>query len=216
MWKDEKDRIIKKLRNTGCVFAEEEADVLLSSTKSHFDFTQMVDQRVSGLPLEYVVGWAEFCGLQIQIDRGVFVPRKRTEFLVHEAISLVETGATVVDICCGSGALSVAVCSALETFQLYAVDVDRDAVKCARQNVLPLGGHVNEGDLYDALPEYLLGKVDLLIVNAPYVPTSEINLLPFEAWIHEAQIALTEELMVLLFIDELLQMQAAGLLLVVI
>ncbi|WP_211227724.1 putative protein N(5)-glutamine methyltransferase [Shimazuella kribbensis] len=187
---EQKNMIVEKLRDAGCVFAEEEADILLSTAKNNVHLITMVDQRVSGMPLEYVVGWAEFCGLKIQIDKGVFVPRKRTEFLVQKAITLVRSGATVVDLCCGSGALGVAVCSTLESFQLYAADIDRNAIICARRNVQPLGGQVYEGDLYHALPEYLFGQVDLLIVNAPYVPTNEIDLLPSEARIHEAQVAL--------------------------
>ena len=68
----------------------------------------MVDQRAAGLPIEHVLGWAEFCDLRIAVDPGVFVPRHRTEFLARQASALARPGAIVVDLCCGSGALGAA------------------------------------------------------------------------------------------------------------
>ncbi len=68
----------------------------------------MVDRRAAGLPLEIVLGWVEFCGLRIAVDPGVFVPRRRTEFLAYQAATLLQPGAVVVDLCCGSGAVGAA------------------------------------------------------------------------------------------------------------
>ncbi len=150
----------------------------------------MVDRRVAGLPLEHVIGWAEFCGLKIAVDPGVFVPRHRTEFLVRQAAALAQSGAVVVDLCCGSGAVGTALAAALERIELYATDIDPAAVRCARNNVIPANGHVYEGDLYEPLPAFLQGRVDILVANAPYVPTEAIRLLPPEARIHESLVAL--------------------------
>ncbi len=83
------DPIVVRLRAAGCVFAEDEAELLIGAATSPTDLLTMVDQRVSGLPLEYILGWAEFCGLRIAVEPGVFVPRQRTAFLVSEALSLV-------------------------------------------------------------------------------------------------------------------------------
>lgn len=150
----------------------------------------MVDHRVAGLPLEHVIGWAEFCGLKIAVDPGVFVPRHRTEFLVRQATALAQSGAVVVDLCCGSGAVGTALAAALERIELYATDIDPAAVRCARRNVTSVSGHVYEGDLYEPLPAILRGRVDILVANAPYVPTEAIRLLPPEARIHESPVAL--------------------------
>lgn len=150
----------------------------------------MVDHRVAGLPLEHVIGWAEFCGLKIALDPGVFVPRHRTEFLVRQATALAQSGAVVVDLCCGSGAVGTALAAALERIELYATDIDPAAVRCARRNVTSVSGHVYEGDLYEPLPAILRGRVDILVANAPYVPTEAIRLLPPEARIHESPVAL--------------------------
>ena len=143
----------------------------------------MVERRVAGEPLEVVVGWAEFCGLRIEIDPGVFVPRRRTELLVREAARLapIRAPSVVLDLCCGSGALGVALAHLLPSVELYAADVEPAAVRCARRNVATVGGQVFEGDLDEPLPASLRGRVDLLVANVPYVPTDDIALMPPEA-----------------------------------
>src|SRR6266567_7401730 len=81
--------IVARLRAAGCVFAEDEARLLLAEARTPAGLADMVDRRVAGQPLEHVLGWAEFCGLRMAVDPGVFVPRRRTEFLVHQAAALV-------------------------------------------------------------------------------------------------------------------------------
>ncbi|MFC3979568.1 putative protein N(5)-glutamine methyltransferase [Streptosporangium jomthongense] len=200
------------LRAAGCVFAEDEAELLVSAARAPEELALMVERRAHGLPLEHVLGWAEFCGLRIDVDPGVFVPRRRTEFLVRQAIGLARGGpAVVVDLCCGSGALGAALATALGTapttvsgtvsgtapgtalgvaVELHAVDIDPAAVRCARRNLAAVGGRVHEGDLYDPLPAGLRGRVGLLVASPPYVPTEAIRLLPAEARVHEPMVAL--------------------------
>ncbi|MEC0229501.1 putative protein N(5)-glutamine methyltransferase [Paenibacillus alba] len=182
--------IVNRLRAAGCVFAEDEADLLISTCGTPAELAAMIESRVAGSPLEHVIGWAEFCGLRIAVDSGVFVPRHRTEFLVRQAADLARSSTTVVDMCCGSGALGVALVAALDWSELHAVDIDPAAVRCARRNVTGVGGYVYEGDLFKPLPPRLQGRVDILIANTPYVPTESIKLLPQEARIHEARVAL--------------------------
>ncbi len=155
----------------------------------------MLARRVAGEPLEQVLGWAEFCGLRIRVAPGVFVPRRRTAVLVELATAIASNLAVdpnrrpvVVDLCCGTGAIGVAIADALPGVELHAADVDPDAVACARLNVTM--GQVHEGDLYEALPEDLRGRIDVLVANAPYVPTDEIRLMPPEARLHEHHVAL--------------------------
>ena len=188
--------IVSRLRAAGCVFAEDEARLLISEARTQADLAAMVKRRAAGLPLEQVVGWAEFCGLRISVDLGVFVPRRRTEFLVRQAASLAEAAGpvrpvtVVVDLCCGSGAVGAALAAALGRVELHAVDIDPAAVACARRNVAPAGGHVYQGDLYQPLPGTLRGRVDVLVANPPYVPAAEVALLPPEARAHEPRVAL--------------------------
>jgi release factor glutamine methyltransferase len=196
--------IVTRLRAAGCVFAEDEARLLVSAARTPADLDAMVDQRVAGAPLEHVIGWAEFCGLRITVGARVFVPRRRTEFLVRQAVDLVRPAASpagpapasgqrqvvAVDLCCGSGAVGAALAAALGQIELHATDVDPAAVACARRNVAAAGGQVYQGDLYEPLPARLRGRVDILAANVPYVPTEEIGLLPPEARVHEPRVAL--------------------------
>ncbi|MEA1010635.1 putative protein N(5)-glutamine methyltransferase [Bacillus cereus] len=182
--------IINKLWSAGCVFAAEETRLLISEARTPEELKKMVEMRVDGLPLEYVVGYAEFCGLRIEVDRGVFVPRQRTEFLVHQAKALSRSNDIVIDLCCGSGAVGVALAATLGRVELYSVDIDPIAVQCASRNVTDFGGHVFEGDLYNSLPLSLKGHVNTLVANVPYVPTEAIKLLPQEARLHESKVAL--------------------------
>ena len=184
------DHIVARLRAAGCVFAEEEADLLTSTAQTPDDLAAMVEQRAAGLPLEHVLGWAELCGLRIAVDPGVFVPRRRTEFLARQAAALAPKHAVVVDMCCGSGAVGAALAASVSLAELYAVDLDPAAVRCAQRNLAAAGGHVHEGDLYEALPASLRGRVDILVANAPYVPTDAISLMPVEARVYEPRVAL--------------------------
>jgi release factor glutamine methyltransferase len=192
--------IVERLRAAGCVFAEDEARLLVSAAPTPAELAAMVERRAAGLPLEHVLGWAEFCGLRVAVDPGVFVPRRRTEFLVRQAAQVagvagVSGGSTasvpvVVDLCCGSGAVGMALAAALGPLELHAADIDPAAVRCARRNLAPSGGRVYEGDLDRPLPARLRGHVDVMVANAPYVPTGKVRLLPAEARDHEPRAAL--------------------------
>ncbi|NEK93064.1 putative protein N(5)-glutamine methyltransferase [Modestobacter muralis] len=181
--------VVARLRAAGCVFAEDEAELLLAAAPTAAVLDGLVARRVAGEPLEQVLGWAEFCGQRFAVEPGVFVPRRRTELLVRAAVQGARPGAVVLDLCCGVGAVGAAVATALGPVELHAADVDPAAVRCARRN-LAGRGTVHEGDLFAPLPAGLAGRVDVLVVNAPYVPTDAIALMPPEARDHEARAAL--------------------------
>lgn len=175
------DALVARLRAAGSVFAEEEARLLAQSTDSPDELERLIERRVAGQPLEYILGWVEFFGLRLSIDEGVFVPRRRTQFLVREAIAHAASGATVLDLCCGCGAVGIAISSAIDGAELYAADIDAAAVANTRRNFEIFGGSVFQGDLFEPLPDALHGKVNILAANVPYVPTKAIALLPPEA-----------------------------------
>jgi release factor glutamine methyltransferase len=193
------DELVARLRAAGCVLAEEEAALLVAGAPSDDALERLVARRVAGEPLEHVLGWAEFLGLRVAVVPGVFVPRRRTEALALEARRLLaargpdqrdrDGRAVVVDVCCGSGALGLAVVVAVDV-ELHAADVDPAAAACARGNLAAVGGVVHEGDLLDALPHRLRGRVDVLLANVPYVPSAAVGLLPAEARDHEPRTAL--------------------------
>ncbi|GAA4866491.1 putative protein N(5)-glutamine methyltransferase [Saccharopolyspora cebuensis] len=182
--------LVTELRAAGCVFAEDEAHLLRAEARSPAELDTLLARRAAGLPLEQVLGWAGFRGLRIRLRPGVFVPRRRSELLVEQAVARGRAGAVVVDLCCGSGALGVAVAAELPGAELHAADLDPVAVRCARDNVGAVGGTVHAGDLFAALPAELRGRVDVLLANVPYVPTGEIGALPPEAREHEPRLAL--------------------------
>lgn len=179
------DPLVAALRAAGCVFAEEEA-ALLRAEAGGAALDGLVARRVGGEPLEQVLGRAEFAGTSVRLLPGVFVPRRRTAALVDLADPPVD--GVVLDLCCGSGAIGAALSRRRPDLEVHAADLDPVAVRCARLN-LPTG-RVHRGDLYAALPPTLRGRVDLLVVNAPYVPSDEVRLLPAEARLHEHLVAL--------------------------
>jgi len=181
--------ITAELRAAGCVFAEDEARLLEAAARTPDELHDMVARRIAGLPLEHVLGWAEFAGRRVVVEPGVFVPRRRTEFLVEQAAALAPEGAVVMDLCCGSGAVGLALLSILSRIELHATDVDPAATRCARRN-LAGRGRVYEGDLYQPLPRELRARVDVLVANAPYVPTDAIATMPPEARVFEPAVAL--------------------------
>jgi release factor glutamine methyltransferase len=183
------------LRAAGCVYADEEARILSEAASSTDELRSLADRRAGGEPLEYVVGWAEFCGLRVPVSRGVFVPRRRSEFLVECAVHAVGAARTrangrpgrvkVLDMCCGSGAIGLAVATRAGDVELLAADDSLLAVECARENLAPFGGRVFLGDLFAPIPRSDLHSLDLIVANAPYVPTDEIRRLPPEARLYE-------------------------------
>ncbi len=183
------DDLVARLRRAGCVYAEDEARILRAAATTSDELARLAARRIAGFPLEQVVGWAEFCGLPVTVAPGVFVPRRRTEFLVSVAAARTDPGAVVVDLCCGTGALGLALATARPGIELCASDVDPAAVACAGANLGDLGA-VYHGDLFDALPEHLRGRVDVLLANVPYVPTGAIATLPAEAREHEPLLSL--------------------------
>jgi len=185
-----RSEIIARLRAAGCVFAEDEAGLLIGEARTTTELEKMVARRVEGMPLEYILGWASFYGTRVAVDPGVFVPRKRSELLVRETIVLAPLDAVIVELCCGTAAIATVLTKALRSAEFYVSDIDPVAVKNADRNLGPLGGHIYEGDLFDALPKRLQGRVDVIIANAPYVPTAELRLMPPEARLYESKVAL--------------------------
>lgn len=180
---------VLRLRAAGCVFAEDEAAVLVKAAAGDAALAEMVDRRALGEPLEQVVGRAEFCGVTVRLQKGIFVPRVRSELLVRVATAEAQKAANplVVDLCCGSGALGLALRHQVPGIDLHAADLDPAAVACARDN---LGANVYQGDLFAALPGALRGRITILLANVPYVATRHIPFLPAEAKDHEPHSAL--------------------------
>ncbi|HZI96597.1 MAG TPA: putative protein N(5)-glutamine methyltransferase [Actinomycetales bacterium] len=174
------DDAVARLRAAGSVFAEEEAAALTAT----FDGPVLEDavaRRVNGEPLEHVLGWADFSGVRVAVRPPVFVPRRRAEVLVdaaREALRDKAPDAVVVDVGCGSGAIAAALTTRAPGIRCHAVDTDHDAVACAAANGTGFGFTVHTGHWLDALPGALRHGVDVAVAHLPYVPTSDLGLLP--------------------------------------
>jgi release factor glutamine methyltransferase len=194
------DPLVAALRTAGCVFAEDEARLLREQARTPEELDALLGRRVAGEPLEQVLGWAEFAGGRIPVGPGVFVPRRRTALLVTEAVAAVKAvvkameprPVVVVDVCCGSGAVAAAVGARLagrHGLALHACDLDPAAVRSARRTLAGVAD-VHHGDLLEALPAGLRGRIDVIAASPPYVPTDAVRLMPPEARDHEPMIAL--------------------------
>ncbi|WP_322919316.1 putative protein N(5)-glutamine methyltransferase [Nocardioides renjunii] len=188
--------VVARLRAAGCVWAEEEAALLGEAAVSAAELDALVGRRVAGEPLELVLGWAAFLGRRLAVAPGVFVPRRRTELLARTTLAHVaarehsgRAPVVVVEMCCGVAPVAACLEGAVEgAVEVHAADVSREALACARLNAP--GARVHLGDLFEALPPRLRGRVDVLAANAPYVPTDRIGDMPPEARDHEPHAAL--------------------------
>ena len=181
--------LVARLRAAGCVFAEEEAALLVQAADGVAHLQVLAARRIGGEPLEQVLGWVGFDGLRLRVRPGVFVPRQRTVFLVQVAADLARRGAPVADVCCGTGAIAAALAARRPDLQLCASDLDPVAVALAAENVPP-GVRTGCGDLLEGLPAAWQGRLDVVVANTPYIPTSELSGLPREAREHEPLLTL--------------------------
>ena len=182
--------LVARLRAAGCVYAEDEAALLTAATDSPQALTALTDRRVAGEPLEHLLGWAEFCAVGSPSTRGCSYPGPGLRCWWRPPRRSPGPAPALVDLCCGSGAISVALIDRLAPRWLAAVDVDPAAVACARRNLAGRDVTVVQGDLYDPLLPDWRGRLDVVVANAPYVPTPAVALMPAEARLHEASVAL--------------------------
>lgn len=144
------------------------------------DLEQLVSRRAGGEPLQYIEGWAAFGPIEVMVDSRVLVPRPETEGIYDLAVRMVRNPEVIVDLCTGSGALALALKHAFPGATVFATDISEDAIEVARENRHRTGLDIFlvVGDLFDPLPASLLGDVDLLVANPPYVSRAEFERLP--------------------------------------
>lgn len=140
----------------------------------------LVARRVGGEPLQYIEGSAPFGPLDLIVDQRVLVPRPETEGLFEIASKMVRNPEVIVDLCTGSGALALALKKAFPSSAVFATDVSADAIEVATENKHRnrLDIYLAVGNLFDPLPASLLGEIDLLVANPPYIAESEFDRLP--------------------------------------
>ena len=181
-----------RLRAAGCVFAEEEAAVLVDAARDVEHLEEMAVRRCAGEPLEHVVGTVRFGSVDLQVGPRVFIPRQRSLLLAQVAAETLHERhveqPVVVEAYCGVAPIAAAVADGTVGARIHVVDIDPTALEYARRN-LPVGAHAHLGDGLSTLPRQLQGAVDVIAAVPPYVPDGAVDLLPHETE-HEPQAAL--------------------------
>lgn len=168
------DQAVRLLRRAGCVAAEEEAAELWEAAgRAPGRMAALVGRRVTGEPLAWITGRIRFCGADIRVHPGVYVPRWQTEPLARRAAHLLPARGRAVDLCTGSGAVAAVLCRQVPDAAVIGTDLSPPAVTCARVN----GVDARLGSLDEPLPPDWESSVDVLTAVAPYVPTEALHLL---------------------------------------
>ncbi len=177
------DAVVERLRVAGCVAAEDEADVLVGAAPDVDVLDRWLARRELGEPLAWIVGRSRFCGQDVHVAPGVYVPRWQSEELAVRGAALLRPRGRAVDLCTGSGAIAVHLAAAVPDATVVGADIDPLAVACARRN----GVTAVVADLGSAFaPE----SFDVLTLVAPYVPRAAMALLPPDVRRHEPALAL--------------------------
>lgn len=162
------------LSDAGFVAAEEEADELLACAGGDLGLLDaFVRRRLTGEPLAWITGSVSFCGVEVRVAPGVYVPRWQSEELARRAVERLPPDGAAIDVCTGSGAIAKTLATARPGARIVATDIDERAVACAAAN----GVEVYHGDLFAPLPRTLEGGIDVVVGVVPYVPTEALSLL---------------------------------------
>jgi release factor glutamine methyltransferase len=174
------------LARAGFIAADEEARELLACAAGDVELLDsLVDRRLTGEPLAWIIGRVTFCGLEIRVDPGVYVPRWQSEQLARRAAERLPANGAAIDLCTGTGAIAKTLMAHHPGAHIVASDIDERAVACARAN----GVQVYCGDLFAPLPPTLEGRVDVVAAVVPYVPTPALPLLQRDTFAFESPLA---------------------------
>jgi release factor glutamine methyltransferase len=146
-------------------------------------------ERISGVPVQYIVGHQEFYGRNFIVDSSVLIPRPETEFIIETVLEgRPPAHSRIIDVGTGSGCIAVTLALELPTAAVFATDISLAALETARRNASSLGAAVDFAgmDVLDALG----GVFDVVVSNPPYVRRNELDHLQREVREHEPHVAL--------------------------
>lgn len=156
-------------------------------------YESLIAQRATRIPLQHLTGVAYFRHVELQVGPGVFIPRPETELLAGWAVDAVEATASsppiVLDLCTGSGAIAKAVKDECPAADVHAVELSPEAFAWAEKNLVGTDVDLRHGDAFEAF-EDLVGTVDVVTCNPPYIPLEAWESVALEARDHDPQIAL--------------------------
>ena len=179
-------RLAASLSSAGFIAADEEAAELFACAAGDVGrLESLLARRLTGEPLAWITGRVSFCGLEIRVDPGVYVPRWQSQALARRALARLPAGGVAIDLCTGSGAIARTLMAARPGARVVASDIDERAVACAGAN----GVEAYRGDLFAPLPLTLAGSVDMVVAVVPYVPTGELPLLQRDTFTFESTLS---------------------------
>lgn len=155
-------------------------------------FRTLWQERQSGKPVAYILGFKEFMGMTFKVTENTLIPRPDSEIVVEEALRLIREKhyETVLDLCCGSGALGLSIARILEFTNVTLSDINKEALKVTGENARNLGVESRvqcvESDLFLHLPQ----RFDLIISNPPYISAADMEELPRSVKAFEPELAL--------------------------
>jgi release factor glutamine methyltransferase len=174
--------VAARLARAGFLAADDEATRLAARAGDDDSLLEaLLARRLAGEPLAWVIGSTTFCGLELRVDPGVYVPRPHTEQLALRACAHLPGAGLAVDLCTGSGAVACVLGAHRPGARVLATDIDARAVACAARN----GVETCRGDLLAPLPAGLAGSVDVVVGVVPYVPTPDLPLLQRDTFTFE-------------------------------
>jgi len=173
------------------------SDTLLSAEEFH-RYRELLRQRAQRIPLQYITGETDFYSVTLSVDRRTFIPRPETEVLVEALLERLRSRdgeLEVADVGTGCGAIAVSMARELRNVRVYATDISGDALSLAKKNAFRNGVAPKvrflEGDALSPLEEMeLVGRLDAMASNPPYIPSEALDSLPEEVRLHEPRIAL--------------------------
>jgi release factor glutamine methyltransferase len=189
---------VERLTASGIASPEHDARALAAySERTGADFDELVRRRARREPLQHILGSVGFRYIELQVGRGVFVPRPESEVVAGIAVDLARRtpAPTVVDLCSGSGAIALAVANEVRDAKVHAVELDPEAFDWLRRNADERAAagdpavELHAQPVVAALPD-LDGQVDVVVSNPPYVGTDELESVDPEVRDHDPQVAL--------------------------
>jgi len=209
---DLKKEILKRLEDAGIQDAETEARMIVTEyagvTLSEM-FTDpdreladdmvlcaedVVSRRITGIPLQHIMGKTGFMGFDFRVSPAALVPRPDTEILTEEVLKDYHDGSRILDLCTGSGCIIVSLLALMNDCYGVGTDISEDALALAAENADMILADKRErlefrkGDLYDALSQD--DVFDVIVSNPPYIRTADIETLSTEVRDHDPRIAL--------------------------
>ena len=155
-----------------------------------FKYNLLIKKRANRIPLQYITGTAQFYGRDFVVSPDVLIPRFDTEVLIETALAHLQPGASLLDVCTGSGCILLTLMSEVMDIDGVGIDISVEALRIARENAtkLSVSADFREGDLFTPIDED--EKFDLIVSNPPYIATAVIETLDTEVKDHEPRLAL--------------------------